>query len=93
MIFFIIFENNRLVFQRRICNSILRQNFVKRNSQQPASVGDLQRYVTIMESRQSYMYDLINLNRIDYYYVMGMQSKCKYSLLLYECSFSRTLIG
>jgi len=39
--------------------------FIKRNIQQPESVGDLQGYVTM--SRQSY--GLINLNRITYVYI------------------------
>jgi len=60
-IFVIICEN------RLILNSYLWLNFIKQNRQRPASVGDLQRYVTVMTSRQSY--SLIHPNRISYVYV------------------------
>jgi len=52
-----------IIFEYRLISS-----FIKRNSQQPASVGDTQRYVTIMTLRQSFAYVRI----------VGMEIKCKY---------------
>jgi len=43
---------------------------------QPASVHDIQRYVTISTSRESY--GPINPNRTAHVYIVGMQMKCKY---------------
>jgi len=73
LIFFIIFEN------RLISYLLFKFEVEFHQTEQPASVGDLQGYVTIMTSCQSY--GLINPNIIAYVYIVGMQSKCKYIIM------------
>jgi len=76
LLFFINFENcfilkSHLVFKFEV-------EFHQK--EQSASLGDLQRNVMIMTSSQSY--GLINPNRIAYVYIVVMQSKCKYKVVL-----------